>query len=132
MKKFIKILHGLSILMFLSSVMLILINAFSQNNTILLSAGILIIVAFVFSLIQVVISLIIKIKITLYSKYMFLTLLFFSIIIISIITKVEFLQYFAIIPFIPGYLIGFYLEHEDEIKQKMKIKIKNKSGYFMP
>ena len=30
----------------------------------------------------------------------------------------------AIIPLVPGCLIGFYLEHEDEIKQKMKNKDK--------
>lgn len=124
MKKFIDILHWCSILLFLFSVIFIILKAFSQNNDLLLIAGILILTAFFFSLVHFVFSLIIKIKLSIYAKCLLFSLFSFSIITISVLTNIEFLQYIAIIPLVPSYLIGFYLEHEDEIKQKMKNKDK--------
>ena len=128
MKKFINFLHWSSILLFLFSVIFIILKAFSQNNVLLLIAGILILTAFLFSLVHCIFSLIFKIKLTLYAKCMLFSLFSFSIITISVLTSIEFLQYIAIIPLIPGYLIGFYLEHEEEIKQKMKDKNKDKDN----
>lgn len=128
MKKFINFLHWSSILLFLLSIIFIILKAFSQNNVLLLIAGILILTAFLFSLVHCIFSLIFKIKLTLYAKCMLFSLFSFSIITISVLTSIEFLQYIAIIPLIPGYLIGFYLEHEEEIKQKMKDKNKDKDN----
>lgn len=128
MKKFINFLHWSSILLFLFSVIFIILKAFSQNNVLLLIAGILILTAFLFSLVHCIFSLIFKIKLTLYAKGILFSLFSFSIITISVLTSIEFLQYIAIIPLIPGYLIGFYLEHEEEIKQKMKDKNKDKDN----
>ena len=120
MKKTTQILHIISNILFLIIVALIIIGGFVKKDAIRLTIGILVFVAFAIALSHFIISLIGKIKLTLYAIFLFLFLLSGCILTLSVMLDIIALQYVAFIPMIPTALIGFYFEHEDEIKAKME------------
>lgn len=108
MKKTLKFLYIILNLLFLSISILIVVNAFTQNEKLLLVAGIITFIAFLFSLTHFILSKIFKIKIALYTIYLFFLLAGFSTITIAIFTKLKLLKYVAYIILALTYPLGFF------------------------
>ena len=120
MKQLIRILYIFSNTLFFITIILVIVNGFIKNNTLILIIGILVLVAFTIAFIHFIFSLIVKRKLTLYEIFHLLLLLSYSILTISGILDVRVLQYRALVIMIPTIIIGFYLEHEDDIKSKVE------------
>ena len=124
MKILLKILFETINLLLLACLVLIIVHSFNRNDNLRIALGIIILMAFALSITHFIISIICKTKLSVESLYVFFFLLGIAIIVIAEISKMYFLQYVSFVGFIPSYFIGFYLEHEDSIKQKVEDKIK--------
>ena len=127
MKKALKILNILYILLFCAAVILIFVNAAVRNANIPLVIGIITLIAFFVALVHFIFSLVFKIKIGLFSLYLFLFLAGASFYIVFLMTGIKILEYISYAILFPNWLLGFYLENEDDIKKRMEEKLEEKN-----